>query len=141
MKSTLQPGIKASFSYTVPAEKTVPYVFRESPEMQEMPEVFATGFLVALMEWACLKALAPHLDAGEGSVGVHVDVGHDAATPAGMAVTVDVEVTEIEGQRVWFHVSAHDGVDTIGDGYHQRFVVNWDKFNAKVADKKAKAGV
>jgi fluoroacetyl-CoA thioesterase len=141
MKATLQPGIKASFSYTVPVEKTVPHVFRESPEMQEMPEVFATGFMVALMEWTCLKALAPHLDVGEGSVGVHADVAHDAATPAGMTVTVDVEATEVEGRRVWFHVQAHDGVDTIGDGYHQRFIVEWDRFNAKVAEKKAKAGV
>jgi len=140
MKSTLQPGIKASFSYTVPVEKTVPHIYRESPEMQEMPEVFATGFLVALLEWTCVKALAPHLDEGEGSVGVHVDVAHDAATPPGMTVTVDVEATEVEGRRVWFHVSAHDGVDTISDGYHQRFIVEWDRFNKKVAGKKAAQG-
>jgi fluoroacetyl-CoA thioesterase len=141
MKDTLQPGIKARFSYKVPVEKTVPHIYRESAEMQTMPAVFATGYLIALMEWTCVQALAPHLDEGEGSVGVHVDVAHDAATPAGMTVTVDVEVTEVEGRRVWFHVQAQDGVDTIGDGYHQRFIVEWDRFNAKVAEKKAKAGV
>jgi fluoroacetyl-CoA thioesterase len=138
MKPTLQPGVRAAFSYTVPVEKTVPYIYREAPEMQVMPEVFATGFMVALMEWTCVKALAPHLDEGEGSLGVHVDVSHDAATPPGMTVTVEAEVTEIDGRRVWFAVRAHDGADQIGEGYHQRAVVSWDKFKAKVAEKQAK---
>ncbi len=139
MKATLQPGIKASFSYTVPAEKTVPYVYLESAEMQAMPAVFATGFMIALMEWTCVQALAPHLNEGEGSLGVHVDVSHDAATPAGFTVTVNVEATEVEGRRVWFYVRAHDGVDQIGEGYHQRAIVSWDKFNESVAKKQAKA--
>lgn len=139
MKDTLLAGIKASFSYTVPEDKTVPHIYRESVEMQTMPEVFATGFMVALMEWTCVQALAPHLDGGEGSVGIHVDVSHDAATPAGMVVTVDVEATEVQGRKVWFSVRAHDGIDQIGEGYHQRAIVDWEKFNAKVAGKRAKA--
>jgi fluoroacetyl-CoA thioesterase len=140
MKPTLQPGIKASFSYTVPEEKTVPHVYRESSEMQTMPHVFATGFMIALMEWTCVKALNPHLDEGEGSVGVHVDVSHAAATPVGFTVTVDVECTEVTGRKVWFHVRAHDGEDMIGEGYHQRFIVEWDRFNKRMADKAARAG-
>jgi len=140
MKPTLQPGIKASFSYIVPEEKTVPHVYRESAEMQTMPHVFATGFMISLMEWTCVKALAAHLDEGEGSVGVHVDVSHAAATPPGFTVTVDVECTEVTGRKVWFHVRAHDGVDMIGEGYHQRFIVEWDRFNKRMADKAAKAG-
>jgi fluoroacetyl-CoA thioesterase len=139
MKETLKAGVKATFSYTVPVEKTVPYIFRESAEMQTMPEVFATGFMVALMEWTCVQALSPHLDEGEGSVGVHVDVSHDAATPPGLTVTVDAEVTEVDGRRVWFYVRAHDGVDQIGEGYHQRAVVKWDSFNRRVTEKMAKA--
>jgi fluoroacetyl-CoA thioesterase len=119
-------------------EKTVPYIYQEAPEMQTMPAVFATGFMVALMEWTCLHALAPHLDEGEGSVGIHVDVSHDAATPAGYTVTVDAEVTEVEGRKVWFYVRAHDGEDQIGEGYHQRAIVQWDKFGKKVAEKQAK---
>lgn len=139
MKPTLQPGIKASFSYTVPEEKTVPHVYAESAEMQAMPHVFATGFMIALMEWTCVKALAAHLDDGEGSVGVHVDVSHAAATPPGFTVTVDVECTEVTGRKVWFHVRAHDGVDMIGEGYHQRFIVEWNRFNKRMADKAARA--
>ena len=139
MKSTLQPGIKASFSYAVPREKTVPHIYAEAAELQEMPEVFATGFMLALMEWTCVRALGAHLDPGEGSVGVHVDVSHAAATPPGFTVTVDVECTEVAGRKVWFHVRAHDGADMIGEGYHQRFIVEWDRFNKRIADKAAKA--
>ena len=139
MKDTLRAGIKASFSYVVPDDKTVPHLFRDAAEMADMPEVFATGFMVALMEWTCIQALAPHLDDGEGSVGIHVDISHDAATPPGMTVKVDVEATEVDGRKVWFSVRAHDGVDRIGEGYHQRAIVDWEKFKARVAKKQAKA--
>ena len=139
MKDTLLAGIKASFSYVVPDDKTVPHLFRDAAEMADMPEVFATGFMVALMEWTCIQALAPHLDDGEGSVGIHVDISHDAATPPGMTVKVDVEATEVDGRKVWFSVRAHDGVDQIGEGYHQRAIVDWEKFKARVAKKQAKA--
>ena len=135
MKPTLKPGMAHRFFYKVPENKTVPYTYPESPEISAMPKVFATGFMIALMEWTCMQLLAPHLDAGEGSVGVHVDVSHIAATPVGMIVTVDVECVEIVGPRIAFKVKAHDGIDTIGEGRHQRYVVAWDKFNARLAQK------
>jgi len=138
MKPTLKPGITHRFSYKVPENKTVPYTYPESPEIAAMPKVFATGYMIVLMEWVCTLLLAPHLDPGEGSVGVHVDVSHLAATLPGMTVTVDVECTEIVAQRLSFKVKAHDGVDLIGEGRHERFVVMWDKFNARVAAKAAK---
>jgi fluoroacetyl-CoA thioesterase len=93
---------------------------------------------VMLMERACTEFLAAHLDPGEGSVGVHVDVSHLAATPVGMTVTVDAECAQIVDRRIAFTVTAHDGIDLIGEGRHERFVVDWDKFNARVADKAAK---
>lgn len=138
MKPTLRPGLKHRLSYTVAADKTVPYTFPESAVIAAMPKVFATGFMIVLMEWACTELLAAHLDAGEGSVGVHVDVSHLAATPPGMTVTVDVECVQIIDQRIAFAVKAHDGMDLIGEGRHERFVVAWDKFNARVAAKAAK---
>lgn len=135
MKDTLKTGLKFQFIYTVPVEKTVPHIYRESPELQTMPQVFATGFMIALMEWTCAKLLAPHLDEGEGSLGVHVDISHIAATPPGFVVTVDAEVIEIDSRRVWFHVRAHDGVDLIGEGRHGRVVVEWTRFNSRIAEK------
>jgi fluoroacetyl-CoA thioesterase len=140
MKPTLLPGLKHSFAYNVPAAKTVPHLYEESPELSAMPEVFATGFMVGLMEWTCVQLLAPHLDAGEGSLGVHIDVSHKAATPVGFTITVDAECIEVRGPRAKFSVRAHDGIDEIGSGIHERFIVTWDRFNKSVAAKTAKAG-
>ncbi len=138
MKATLKPGLTHRFAYTVPENKTVPYTYPESPEIAAMPKVFATGNMIVLMEWTCTQLLSPHLDAGEGSLGVHVDVSHLAATLPGQTVTVDVECAAIAGQRVSFKVKAHDGIDLIGEGRHDRFVVAWDKFNGRLAEKAAK---
>jgi fluoroacetyl-CoA thioesterase len=106
-----------------------------------MPTVFATGFMVGLMEWTCLKVLEPHMEAGEGSLGIHINVSHMAATVPGQTVTVEAECTKVEGRRVWFHVKARDEIDVIGEGDHQRMVVNTDKFVAKVNEKAKKARV
>jgi fluoroacetyl-CoA thioesterase len=139
MKPTLKAGLKHSFSYKVPENKTVPYTYPESPIIAAMPKVFATGFMIVLMEWTCTQLLGEHLDQGEGSLGTHVDVSHLAATPPGMTVKVDVEVAEVDGRKITFKVSAHDGIDLIGEGRHERVVVAWDRFNAKVAEKEKSA--
>ncbi len=139
MKPSLKAGLKHRFAYRVPVEKTVPHLYTDAPQLRAMPEVFATGFMVGLMEWTCVQLLEPHLDAGEGSLGVHIDVAHKAATPPGLIVTVDAECIEVRGPRARFKVSAHDGVDEIGAGIHERFIVSWDRFNRGIAAKVAKA--
>ena len=135
MKPTLVAGLKHSFSYKVPENKTVPYTFPESDVIANMPKVFATGFMIVLMEWTCTQLMAPHLDVGEGSLGTHVDVSHAAATVPGQTVTVDAELVSVAGRKLVFKVRAHDGIDMIGEGRHERVVVAWDRFNAKVAEK------
>lgn len=137
MKDTLRTGLRHRFSFTVPVSKTVPHLYPEADEFRAMPEVFATGFMVGLMEWTCIQLLAPHLDAGEGSLGVHVDVSHEAATPPGLMVTVDAELTGLSGRRAAFKLSAHDGVDLIGRGRHERVIVEWARFNERVNAKRA----
>jgi fluoroacetyl-CoA thioesterase len=139
MKPTLKAGLKHRFSYRVPQAKTVPQLYPEASELQVMPEVFATGFMVGLMEWTCIKLLEPHLDKGEGSLGTHIDVSHKAATPIGFTVTVEAECVEVRGPRARFKLVAHDGVDEIGAGTHERFIVAWDRFNRGVDAKRAKA--
>lgn len=141
MKPSLKPGLKHSFAFKVPVDKTVPHLYPEARDFQVMPKVFATGFMVGLLEWGCIQLLAPHLDEGEGSLGTHIDVNHVAATPPGLTVTVDAELTGLEGRKAWFSVRAHDGVDLITEGRHQRGIVKWDKFNARVAEKARGAGV
>ncbi len=139
MKDTLQPGLKHRFEYVVPENKTVPHLYPEAPQFQVMPDVLATGYMVGLLEWACLQLLEPHMENGEGSLGTHVDVSHQAATPPGLTVTVDVEITELRGPKAKFLVRAHDGIDLIGEGRHERFIIKWDRFNARVDDKRARA--
>ncbi len=135
MKDTLAPGLTHTFSMTVTEDKTVPYLYPESPDFTAMPKVFATGFMVGFIEWACLDALKPHLNDGEGSLGVHIDVDHRAATPAGMEVTAEVEVTEVDDRKVSFKIAVRDEVEIISEGRHQRFIVDWDRFNAGLAEK------
>jgi fluoroacetyl-CoA thioesterase len=137
MKETLQPGIRYEHSFVVPATKTVPALYPESPEFVAMPEVFATGFLVGFLEWACIRAINPHLDwPREQTVGTHIDVSHEAATPPGLEVTARVELIEVDGRRLVFAVEADDGVDLISRGRHERFVIDKAKFDARVDQKK-----
>lgn len=137
MKDTLQPGLACEFKFRVPETKTVPQLFPEAPEFQEMPKVFATGFMVGLCEWACIQAVNPHLDwPREQTVGTHVNLSHLAATPPGLTVSVKVRLDKIEERKLSFHVEADDGVDKITEGTHERFVIDAAKFNAKVAAKR-----
>jgi fluoroacetyl-CoA thioesterase len=141
MRSTLQRGAGARFAYVVPPGKTVPHLYPDAADFQAMPTVFATGFMVGLMEWTCMKVLEGHLDEGEGSLGVHVDFSHLAATVPGQTVTVAAECTAIDGRRVTFHVQAHDGIDLISEGRHERMVVVWDRFVDRVNAKASRAGI
>lgn len=141
MKKTLKVGDKVSFAYKVPESKTVPNLYPDAPEFETMPGVFATGFMVGLLEWTCMKVLEPHLEPGEGSLGVHIDVSHLAATVPGQTVTVEAECTGVTSRLIGFKVSAHDGIDLIGEGRHERMVVPWDRFEARVNDKAAQAGL
>ncbi len=141
MKPTLLPGAKTEFSFRVPASKTVPNLYPEAHEFQQMPKVFATGFMVGLMEWTCLKVLESHLDEGEGSLGVHINISHLAATVPHQVVTVEAVVTKVDGRRVAFHVKARDEFDVIGEGEHERVIVTWDKFISRVNDKAKRARV
>jgi len=139
MKDSLQPGITHELKYRVPVHKTVPALLPESPEFQAMPEVLATGFLVGLVEWACIQALNPYLDwPREQSVGIHVNLSHEAPTPPGMEVTVRVKLVEVDGRRLVFEVEADDGVDVICRGTHERFIINYERFMQRVASKREK---
>jgi fluoroacetyl-CoA thioesterase len=97
--------------------------------------VFATPQMVLLMERAAVNALAPYLGAGQQSVGTMVNVRHLAATPLGATVTARAELIAVDGRRLTFRVSAHDGTDLIGEGTHERALIDLARFEAKVAAK------
>ncbi len=136
MKDSLQPGLTFQFKFTVPPTKTVPCLYPESEMFQQMPQVLATGYLVGLMEWACIEAIRPHLDwPREQSLGTHVNFSHLAATPPGFTITIAVRLDKIEGRKLSFTLTAHDGVDQISEGTHERFVIDAARFNTKLEEK------
>ena len=98
--------------------------------------VFGTPFMIALMENAAVDALAPYMEAGQGSVGTHLDVSHDAATPIGLKVWAEAEVTAVDGKALTFSVTAYDEAGVIGKGTHNRFIIAVDRFLAKAEKKK-----
>ncbi|HYC46765.1 MAG TPA: thioesterase family protein [Burkholderiales bacterium] len=137
MKPTLSPGLTFDFRYTVPENRTVPHLYPESALFQQMPDVLATGYLVGLMEWACIEAIKPHLDwPREQSLGTRVNFTHLAATPPGLTITVTVRLDAIKGRKLSFTLSAHDGVDLISEGTHERYVIDAERFNAKLSEKR-----
>ncbi len=100
-----------------------------------LPQVFATPMMILIMENAALDAIRPYLEAGESAVGTSVDVKHLSATPVGHEVRATAEVVAVEGKRVDFKVSARDEQGEIGNGTHQRIVIDLASFNERLARK------
>lgn len=133
-------GARAEIRYTVTPDKTVPATYSEFPEFADMPQVFATGLMVTLLEACCQKAILPYLDwPRELSVGTQVNFEHLAATPPGMSLRVSAEVVAVQGRKISFRAEAHDEFDHVARGTHERHVIDAQRFNARVADKLARA--
>jgi len=138
MSPDLKPGVQFDFNYTVPDSKTVPRLYPEWLEFQDMPEVFATGYLIGLMEGVCQLSIKPFLDwPREQSVGTHVKFSHLAATPPGLTVRVHSEVVAVDGRKITFRASAHDGHDLISEGTHERVIINTARFTQRLQSKRA----
>jgi predicted thioesterase len=99
-------------------------------------EVYATPAMIGLMEGACLMAVDPFLPEGMATVGIDLSIKHLAATPIGMTVRAEAELTGIEGKKLVFKVQAFDDKELIGTGTHDRFIIDLNKFLQKVEDKK-----
>jgi fluoroacetyl-CoA thioesterase len=127
-------GLRGSISITVGEEHTAPSI--GSGKVR----VLATPVMINLIEAAALDAVEHLLPAGYQSLGTHLDVRHIAATPVGMRVTATAEVVRVEGRTVDFRVEARDERELIGDGTHQRVVVNVSKFDQRVQRKLQNSG-
>lgn len=101
-------------------------------------KVFATPMMIALIERTCNESVTPLLDPGQGTVGTRIDVSHCAATPVGMRVWCDSELTEVDRRRLVFSVRAYDQCGLIGEGTHERFIIDSDRFQQKANEKKLK---
>ncbi len=122
----IEKGYSATSSVEVSSENTA--IFLGSGGL----EVFATPAMIALMESAAAKAIAPYLAEGESSVGTEVNITHIKASAIGAQITASAVVTEVNGREVTFNVGARDGESLIGEGTHKRFVINSERFMAKL---------
>jgi fluoroacetyl-CoA thioesterase len=129
MTETLQPGLTGTASGTVTADLTAAALGSGNVN------VYSTPALIALLEAAAINALDGHLDEGQTSVGTSLDVKHTSATPVGMSVQATATLREIDGRRLVFEVSASDEVELIGQGTHERFIVDQARFEARVRGK------
>lgn len=127
--SAVRPGLAGSSELIVGPEHTAPRVG------SGRIAVLATPVMINVIEAAALAAVEHLLPAGHQSLGIHLDVGHFAATPVGLKVTATAEVTAVEGRTITFKVEARDDREVIGGGTHQRVVVNVARFDARVQKK------
>jgi predicted thioesterase len=132
MKPTLHSGLSSTRTFTVDRDSTIGF-------MGEDARVYATPMLVRDIEITCRDFLLEHLDPGEDSVGIRVEIDHLAATLLGMQVTITVTLGELKGRAAIFDVVATDGIDTICRGRHSRFVANVAQVKARLAEKQKKA--
>src|SRR5580704_19607503 len=127
--SQLKPGLTGSADLTVGVEHTAPSIG------SGLVPVLATPVMINLIEAAALAAVEHLLPEGHQSLGIHLDVSHVAATPVGLRATATAEVIGVEGRTIKFRVEAHDEVETIGGGAHERVVVSVERFDERVQRK------
>ena len=132
LPATLRPGQSGHAELLVGEEHTAPRVG------SGLVHVLATPVMINLFEAAALDAVDKHLPAGYQSLGTVLNVRHIAATPVGMRVVADASVVRIENRTVFLEVKARDERELIGDGTHERVVVNVEKFSLRVAKKSAR---
>ena len=130
MKDSLRVGLTAEAKYTVDETRVTAIL---GPDMK----VYATPFMIRDIERTCRDLILAHVDSGEDSVGVKVEVEHLASALPGSEVTVAVELVEVNGRRMRFAASVRDALDEIGRGHHERFVVEVAKVRARQEKKRA----
>ena len=123
-------GAKGSFTLVV-APEHLANRFKDAM----LPPVLATPIMVLVMENAALNAVRAYLEPGESALGTVVDVRHLAATPVGQHLTAEAEVTEVDGRRIVFAVTARDEVEEIGKGIHERMVVDLRRLTQRLDAK------
>lgn len=126
----IEIGIKGHLEQMVTTEVTADRIG------SGLVQVFATPMMIALIEKTCNESVVPFLEEGQGTVGTLINVSHCAATPVGMKVWCDSELIEMDRRRLVFKVAAYDECGLIGEGSHERFVIDSAKFQAKVDAKR-----
>lgn len=132
----LKPGLRHAETLVVGEALSVPAQARLFDPATEMPPVFATAQMIAFVEWTCVHALAPYLTPNQRTVGTRVEMTHTAATPIGMKVTAEIELITVSGRTLRFKVTCRDEAEPIGEGFHERTVIDNDRFLRRLAGKR-----
>lgn len=132
--SKLTVGLQGTATVMVTADRLAPVVGSGNAP------VFASPMLVAVMEAACVDCVEAHLPDGYQSLGTHLDIQHTAPTPLGLTVTATAVLTSVDGRKLKFAVTAHDGIEPIGKGAHTRVIVDTPRFMARLAAKSLPRG-
>ena len=103
-----------------------------------LPPVLATPVMIMVMENAALNAIKPYLEAGESALGTRVDIRHIAATPVGIRIVGEAELTRVDGRRLEFTVRARDEIEEIGNGVHERMFVDLGRLSKRLDTKRAR---
>jgi len=133
MSSPFEPGMSRELTVVSTQEDSARRFY------QNLPNVFATPCLGGLMERVSAELINEHLNPGEQSVGISMNLKHTAATPLGMVIRVRTEVIAVEGRKLTFKLEAFDEVEKIGEATHERFIIVADKFDARMAEKAKKS--
>ena len=128
-------GSENTLTFRVTEAKTVPNLYPESEEFQAFPHVFATGFVIGLLEWACMRAMGarPRASDAEMTVGAHVDVRHLAPAVPGQEVTAWARLVAADPPSLLFKVRAFEGDRLLAEGTHERWIVSRADFEAQAA--------
>jgi fluoroacetyl-CoA thioesterase len=128
-------GLRHTESMLVMPRHTVPELGQGWTGFSDMPPVFATAMMIGFIEQTCIQGLRPYLTNAQRTVGTHVDVSHISATPVGRIVTASIELTEVAGRALHFHVSCSDDHGLIGEGKHERAIIDLERFMQKMAQR------
>src|SRR5579862_1644570 len=129
----LKPGLRHRATLTVGEPLGVQAQARLFDPNTAMPPVFATAQMIAFVEWTCVWAVAPYIGPQQRTVGTRVEMSHTAATPIGMQVTAEVELVACDGRTLRFEATCRDEKEAIGEGFHERTVIDNDRFMTRLA--------
>jgi len=141
LRDTLIPGLRHESRTIVTPAMLVPALAGQLPPFADMPAVLATAMMVGFVEATCIDLMRPHLDEGEHSVGIHIDMSHAAPTSAGSDLRAEVEVETVAGRILSFRVRAFDSAGPIGEGTHRRAVIRMSRFSEKIVERAGTATV